>query len=195
MGKIIRAKVKIKGLRPLLQHRFGPDALPLEKQEVEGPHAPGHVPSEWKRTCMVTPDGQLYLDPTYIFSALRNGAKYTKKGKGSLQVDVSATLQVTDDIILLNRHLPEDVDNDKTKDVYIDIAGVRNPSTKQRNVRYRLATRAGWECEFNLLWDSSIVDRTRMETVCIDTGTLVGLADGRSIGFGRFEVLSFEVIE
>lgn len=193
MSNIVRAKVKIRGVRPLLQHRFGPDALPLEKQEKSG--VAGNDPEEWKKTCMVMPDGQLFLDPTYIFSALRNGAKHTKKGKGSIQTDVSATLQVTDDLILLDRFLPDDVDDDKTKDVYIDICGVRNPSTKGRNVRYRLATRPGWECEFNILWDKTIVNRAQMESVCNDTGTLVGLADGRSIGFGRFEVLSFEMSE
>ena len=33
---IMQAKVKIKGVRPLLWHHFGPDALPLERQEKTG---------------------------------------------------------------------------------------------------------------------------------------------------------------
>lgn len=206
MPNIVKAKVQIKGLRPLLQHRFGPDALPLEKQEKTG--VAGNDPEEWRKTCMVDQNGQLYLEPTYIFGALRNGAKHTKKGKGSIQTDVAATLQVLDDTILINRYYPgfpnghsfdvaiaEPASNDKSLPVYIDIAGVRNPSTKGRNVRYRLACSPGWECEFNLLWDKTLVSRSQMEAVIIDTGVLVGLADGRSIGYGRFSVTSFQVTE
>lgn len=207
MSNIVKAKVKIRGVRPLLQHRFGPDALPLEKQEKDG--VAGNQPNEWRKSCMIDKNGQLYLEPTYFFSALRNGAKHTKKGaRGSIQTDVSATLQVTDDVVLLNRFFPgypdagefdvmtaEPPPNDKTLPVYMDIAGVRNPNTKSRNVRYRIACSPGWECEFNILWDKTIVARNQMEAVVNDTGVLIGLADGRGIGFGRFEVVSFETGE
>ena len=149
MANIVRAKVRIKGTRPLLQHRFGPDAIPLEKQEKEG--AAGNVPNEWRKTCMVTPSGQLYVEGTYIFRMLRDASAHTKKGRGSIQPLVAATLQVEDEQILLNRWMPEgDPTTDKTQPVYIDVCGVRNPSTKQRNVRYRLATTAGWECTFTM---------------------------------------------
>jgi len=36
MSNMITAKVSIRGVRPLLIHHFGPDALPLEKQEKDG---------------------------------------------------------------------------------------------------------------------------------------------------------------
>jgi len=36
MSNILQAKVRIKGTRPLFWHKFGPDALPLEKQERTG---------------------------------------------------------------------------------------------------------------------------------------------------------------
>lgn len=205
MSNIIRALVKIKGTRPLLQHRFTEDALPLEKIEKTG--VAGNDPQEWRRTSMITPEGQLFLEPTYIFSALRNGAKYTKKSKGSIMTDVAATLQVTDDVILLNRFMPgfpakkkfdlstaEPPPRERTELVYLDVAGVRNPSSKARNVRYRVGCSTGWECEFHLLWDRTIVSTAQMQSVCTDTGLLVGLADGRAIGYGRFEICSFELL-
>ena len=34
-----------------------------------------------------------------------------------------------------------------------------------------------------------------MRAVLNDAGTLVGIADGRSIGFGRFEIVRFEEME
>ncbi len=134
--------------------------------------------------------------------------KYTKKGKGSIQNDLVATLQVLDDEILIDRYFPSfpkdekfDInkaqlpERDKELPVYIDVASVKNPSTKGRNIRYRLACSKGWQTEFTILWDKTIVSTNQMQAVLIDAGILVGLADGRSIGFGRFEIANFEVLE
>lgn len=194
-GNLIRAKAKIKGTRPLLQHAFGPEALPLEKQERTG--VAGNDPTEWKRTCLVTPEGQLYVRGSYVFSCIRDAAKHTRKGKGSLMGAVAATLQVEETVIpLLNRHLPEagNPPADPTQEVYIDVTGVRNPSTRARNVRYRLAAAAGWKLSFTILWDKTVVSREQMRAILRDAGTLVGIGDGRSMGNGRFVVLSFEEI-
>lgn len=201
-NNIVRATVKIRGSRPIMWHVFGPESIPLEKQERTG--VAGNDPFEWRKTVLYTKDtGQLYLRPDYFFSCLREAARYTKKGRGSIQKFVAATLQVTDDKILIddrfipgfNGGLPESIPTDDTLPVYLDVRGVRNPSTKGRNVRYRVACSTGWECTFNLLWDKTIVARGQMEAVLIDAGNLVGLADGRSIGFGRFEILSFDIGE
>lgn len=206
MGNIIKASVKIKGSRPLFQHRFGPDALPLEKQERTG--VAGHDPDEWRKTCMVTKDGQLYIEGPYVFSATRGGAKYHKINRSNAIAAVSATLQVLDDRILLDRFWPDypngnkfDVSTaepppvDSELPVYLDIRGVRNPSTKARNVRYRICACPGWSCEFTLLWDKTIVDRNLMHSILIDTGRLVGVGNGRNIGMGRFALTDFEIID
>lgn len=192
---LVKARIEICGKRPLLQHHFGPEALPLEKQEKEG--VAGNVPNEWRKTCMVTSKGQLYVPGTYVFGMLRDAARHTKKGKGSIQALVAATLQVEDERILLDRWIPEkgDPGNDPADAVYIDVAGVRNPSTKARNVRYRLAASPGWKCAFTLMWDKTIVSTDQMKAVMRDAGSLVGLADGRSIGYGRFDVEKFEVLD
>lgn len=204
MSNILQARIQIKGTRPLIQHRFGPDALPLEKQERTG--VAGNDPQEWRKTAMVSKDGQLYILPTYVFSCFREGSKNTKKGRGSIMLSVSATLQVTDDFILIDRYFPSfpnghsfdlaTVDappNDLTAPVYLDICGVRNPATKARNVRYRVAAATGWRTSFNIIWDKTVVPRDQMQAVAIDSGRLVGLGDGRSVGYGRFEIESFNV--
>jgi hypothetical protein len=192
---MISATVRIKGTRPLLFHCFTPDTISLQKKERTG--VAGNDPEEWKRTYTATPDGQLYLSNTYIFGCLRDAARHTKKGRGSIQSLVAATLQVMDDKILMNRHITthEDVTHDSDQDVYVDVQSVRNPVTRGRNVRYRLALSPGWETTFTVTWDITLVSRAQMEAVCRDAGRLVGLADGRSIGMGRFELLLFMVLE
>jgi len=206
MGNIVSAKVTIKGTRPLWWHHFGPDAIPLEKKERSG--VAGNDPEEWRKTALITKDGQLYLDPSYFFGCIKEGARYTKKGRGSIQTAVTATLQITSDRVLVDRFIPGFPNghacdlatlpppaSDADAPVYLDVRSVVNPSTKGRNVRYRIATGLGWSCSFDMLWDKTIVSRGEMEAAMIDAGKLVGVGSGRKIGMGRFEILEFSVID
>lgn len=164
----------------------------MEKQERTG--VAGNDPEEWKRTCMVDDNGFLFIKSTNLFSMLVTAAKNTKKGKSSLQAATASTVQVEEEnAILTNRQRPDEPTNDAKQDVYIDIAGVVNPTTRARNVRYRLAARAGWECTFTIQWDKTIVGRDHMATILTDAGNLVGLGNGRKIGYGRFVVKEFKV--
>lgn len=203
---IVTAKVVIKGTRPIWWHRFGPDALPLEKEERTG--RAGNDPEEWRKTVTATKDGQLYVEPTYAFATIREGSKYTKKGRGSIQTSVIATLQIRDNRILIDRYLPgfpnghtcdlmtiEPPPQDVDLPVYLDVRGVVNPSTKGRNVRYRVAASPGWSCSFTIQWDKTIVSRGEMEACVRDAGTLCGIGNGRKVGMGRFEIVSFDTQE
>lgn len=191
MSNILVASVSIRGTRPLLWHAFGPDAIPLEKKEKTG--VAGNDPEEWRRTVLATKDGQLYLEPTYIFGCLRDGARHTRKGRGSIQSLLVATLQIVGDRIWIDRSLPDTLTTDPEQLVYLDIRSVKNPATKGRNVRYRVAVSPGWNIVFGVKWDKTIVSRAELEAIVIDAGNLAGLGDGRSIGFGRFELIEFTV--
>lgn len=193
MSNILSAKVRIVGTKRLVWHAFGVWALSGDKKERSG--SAGNDPEEWRKTYLALPNGQLYVKPSYIFGCLRNGAKYTKRGRGSIQPLISATLNVDSEIILIDRFMPDNPVADETQQVYIDICGVRNPTTKARNIRYRIATQKGWHAEFSISWDKTVVSRQEMEAVIRDSGKLVGLGDGRSIGEGRFDLESFDVEE
>lgn len=201
MSNILTAKIKIKGNRPLFWHHFGRDAIPLEKQERTG--VAGNDPEEWKRTVLHTKDGQLYVKGNYAFSCLVGGARFTKKGRGSIQSLVAATLQIQEERILIDRYipgfdssnggLPNELPEDSDLPVYLDVRSVRNPGTKGRNIRYRVVASPGWTANFTIEWDSTIVSRSEMEAVAIDAGKLVGIGNGRAIGMGRFVVEGFEI--
>lgn len=192
-NNIAEAEVKICGTRAILWHKFGMDSLSLIKKEKTG--AAGNDPDEWKKSVLVTSNNQLYIEPSYIFACLRDGAKYTKKGRASLQSTISATLQILDEEILIDRFLPECITTDKSSSVFLDISGVKNPCTKARNIRYRVCASSGWNATFHINWDKTLISKAEMEAVVIDAGMFSGLGDGRSIGYGRFEVNSFEVKE
>ncbi|MBE4910190.1 hypothetical protein IMZ08_19310 [Bacillus luteolus] len=189
---LIKAKVKIKGTRALIFNNFNNDCIPLQKREKEG--VAGNNPNEWKKTFLVTAEKQLYLDSRYIFACIRSGGKYTQKGRGTFEPDISASLQVLSEKLLINRYLPNEneISTDDKEPVYIDIRPVSRRGAK--NIRYRLATAVGWESEFVIAWENTLISPEQMETICNDAGTFAGFGDGRKIGFGRFEITDFQLI-
>lgn len=195
MANLLNARVTIEGTRPLLWHAFGPEAIPASgKRERTG--VAGNDPEEWRRTVLTTATGQLLLKPPYVFGCLRDAARYTRKGRGSIQAALTATLQILDEQVLIDRFLPpEPLPTSDTAPVFLHISTVRNPATKARNVRYRVGASPGWLATFNLRWDRTVVSRSELEAVLIDAGRLIGIGSGRQIGLGRFELRSFETID
>ena len=192
MGNILTARISITGTRPLLWHAFGPDAIPLTKRERSG--VAGNDPDEWRRTVLATTDRQLYLADTYLFGALRDGARFTRKGRGTLQPAVTSTLQIAaEQIVLTDLTLPDPLTTDPAQPVYLDVRSVTNPTTRGRNVRYRIAAAPGWALTCPITWDKTVVSRGEMEAVVIDAGRLVGVGSGRAIGMGRFAVTTFAI--
>ena len=194
MTNILTAQITIQGIRPLLWNAFTPEAIPLHKVEKTG--VAGNDPEEWRKKVLVTKQRQLYLEPTYIFGCLRDGARHTRKGRSSLQTTLSATLQIANDRVLVDRFLPPEdaLNQDAEQPVYLDVRSVRNPVTRARNVRYRVAASAGWKATFTIQWDKTVVSRQEMEAVVVDAGQLAGLGDGRAVGFGRFMLQAFEIV-
>mgnify|MGYP001603932154 CR=1 FL=1 len=196
-----KARVFIEGTRPILFHKFNVESLTTERKAQGG--SPGNDPEEWRRGCFVNEKKQLYMPGTYVFSAVCAGAVYTKVGRGTIQKKVVATMQVLDESVVFDRYMPDHLAKIKTCDlplephnpVYLDVRGVRNPNSLGRNIRYRIACCPGWKCEFSIMWDSTIVSPSQMECVCRDCGSLVGLADARAIGYGRFKVTQFDVCD
>lgn len=130
-----------------------------------------------------------------------------KRNRSNLLVPIASTLQVLDDQVFICHndevvYLPERPEvveiysrsNEELPPSYVEQCAVVNPSTKKRNLRYRVAVKPGWSCRFTILWDATLVDRKSLEQVIICAGQNVGLGDGRgSIGYGRFQVDLFEV--
>jgi len=204
---MIQATVNIVGTRPFFWHCFTPEALALEKKERTG--VAGNDPSEWRSTASVDRDGHLYFDSSYAFACIREGGRHIKRGKSNLISPISSTLQlVGSNKIYVDRWWPgypngerfeietaDEPPRDPDEPVYLDVRGVKNPSTKARNVRYRVAASLGWRAEFTIQWDKTIVSRNEMHSAIIDGGKLAGVGNGRNIGMGRFEVEKFEITE
>jgi len=191
---MIRANVTIRGIKPFIFHKFNLESITDTRKPREG--SAGNNPNEW-RDSFFHRNGQLYMPGTYMFASLRNGAVHTKVGRGTIQKTWISAVTVDDEIIVFNRHMfdnweniePENIPQDSNLPVYVDIRMVSNPNTKGKNVRYRIAMSPGWECSFSLTIDNSLVSQAQAKKVIEDAGKLQGIADGRTLGYGRFEVV------
>ncbi|MFS1517390.1 hypothetical protein V1503_13145 [Bacillus sp. SCS-151] len=188
---IVMAELEFEGIKPLLYNSFSIEALSFSRSEVKG--TAGNNPEEWKQSVKVTESGQIYLPSSYAFACALNGAKMLRKGKGTYQNAVAATLDILDDKILLNRKLPDDIlKKSEFDDVYLDVRGVTNKNNKgSKNIRYRVCLNPGWSGKFKIQFDNTIVGLEHMEQIFIDAGKFSGFGDGRSIGYGRFSIKKF----
>lgn len=196
MKKYVTAKVLIRGNRPILFHAFREEVLTQTKKVRSG--SQGNDPNEWKQTVKMDDKRQLYVSHLDLFAMLKNAGRFTKIGRGTIKDLVGATLQVVGKTFpLIDRFVPieEEIDRNENKPVFLHVCSVKNPATKGRNLRYRVAAKEGWEIEFKILWDESILSRELMKGVIEDAGVLEGFMDGRNIGYGRFEMISFDILD
>ena len=84
-GNIVHAQVVIRGTRPLWQHKFGPDALPLHPKEKSG--VAGNDPEEWRKTCMIDPKAD-HMSMIHISLPLSVMEGDTSKKAGAIWLDL-----------------------------------------------------------------------------------------------------------
>jgi hypothetical protein len=167
----------IKGISPLLMHKFPMIAIEgLEKKAPEE-QAEAHVYRD--------PDTQeLFVPAVNVQRALVAGAAYSKGKRGSsLAKSAAACLQVGPERLGLG-----------TKKFTIDSRPVVIAATKGRIVRHRARFEV-WELTFELEYDDLLLKPVEVRRIVDDTGVRVGLMDYRPEKkgpFGRFQVISWE---
>ena len=190
----VSARIQIKGTKSLLFHTFPIDTLDAGKAKSG---TTGKDEKEWKNTVLMTSDRQLYVMGCYLVGAIKAAGKLIKVGKSNMMKKIESCLECDQDVVLLkDLYVPADdeITRSSADSVYIDVRSVVNPMTKGRNLRYRVAAKAGWELEAVISWDDSIVSKETMKQCVENAGLYEGIGDGRRIGFGRFSLLSFESV-
>ena len=165
MGNLLQATVSIQGTRPLLFNHLHPSPEFGQRQERNG--TAGNDPTEWQRSVLTIPETrQLYLLPSYFFGCLRDAGRFTKRNRGNLVSAIASTLTLSERRILVDRYLPEtplfySEEADELVYVFMSITGGMSKKGS-KNVRYRVAAASGWQCQFLLHWDKTIVSRNEL---------------------------------
>lgn len=187
------AKVCIEGTKLLLFNAFKEECL--DKKKSKGGSA-GMNPDEWKTSVNMDAERNLYFPDNYFFGCIKSAGAYSKMGRGNIIKYVAATLEIGPEKVFLDGlkcPKEDEISRDANLPVHLDVRSVVNPMTKGRNLRYRVACKAGWACTFFVSWDDSVLSISQMQTLLKDAGLMCGIGCGRAIGLGRFKVNAFEV--
>jgi hypothetical protein len=191
----IKSRITVKGTKPILFHTFPIDTLSTGKTRSG---SVGKDEEEWKSTVLMTGNRQLYVMGCYLTGAIKSAGKLIKVGKSNMMKKIESCLECLDQVVLLeDLFVPEEslLTKSALDPVYIDVRSVVNPSTKGRNLRYRVAAKAGWKLSSVIEWDDSLVSKENMKECVTNAGLYEGIGDGRRIGFGRFTLISFEILK
>lgn len=183
----------IVGTAPLMQHRF---AIPdLENVNPGGTKNTGSkdYSQEWK-DYLYTKNGEVCQPASHIErSMIKAATDFKIQGKrGRSYKDLfSAAVFVEPDMISHGIPIPETLDADGDKQIYLDV----RPVVIQRNrvIRLRPTLKAGWRLNFNIQVIDDQLPSNILQDVLTLAGRGVGLGDYRP-RFGRFSVELFRVI-
>jgi hypothetical protein len=185
--------VTIKGVTPLLQHRFGEQAeidvqKSTRKMTVQTTETPREAAS---KVSYRLPSGEFYFPGAAISRLLRDaGSNHKlKNSRKSTKFLVPAAVLVPQDAIVITNG------DGKTpaKDFEVDSRPVVIPATKGRVMRHRPRFDC-WSATFTIEIDEDILPAEFIHQLLIEGGTKQGIGDFRPEKggpFGRFQVTNW----
>lgn len=184
--------VKVHGTAPLMQHRYPvPDLKSMTKGGRLQTGAIDYT-QEWRAYIYANSDG-IYQPAAHFDGAMVKAAvNYKISGKrGKTYKDLfKATVFVTPEEIPFSMPIPDELDTDADKPLYLDMRPV--VVNRSRVVRIRPTFSPGWELEFTIeVIDDSIAPEL-VQDILVLAGKTCGIGDFRP-KFGRFSVIKFEV--
>ena len=171
--------VKIKGVKPLLQHSTYAMTLPKSKKVKSSEH---DIDEEAALCLYLNEEKQMCVPFMHILAAMRKAATNLKKGgsgKKTLKDFVYSGLQVSPDLIPLT---PQKYD--------IDVQIVKVGTARIPRARPLFKT---WEIDFKItIVDEQTWDAGTVRQVLEEAGKYQGIGDFRPL-YGTFEVVSMKV--
>jgi hypothetical protein len=187
--KMLLFDVEIRGITPLLIHRFGEQSEQAGKtRRMESRNVDPR--EEATRHAYIAANGTYFFSAFAIVGALSNaGASHKVTGsRKSLRFVIPSAVSLTaDTITILNGAGP-------ATHFEVDSRPVTIPATKGRIMRHRPRFDQ-WGARFPLLIDDALIDPKTVNTLLAEAGQSIGVGDFRPEKrgpFGRFNVVQFK---
>ncbi len=191
-------KITLKGTAPLLMHSCkGVNPLhPITRQLKERTGKRKKTEEdlaeisrlEWEQALYYDSAFGLYMPAECLNAVLIEGGKHNKKGADLRKYctvpnamnyfDIGEKFKSLDDLYT------------KSDGRYIDCRPVSVMRAKVNRTRPRFNT---WQTVFVLAYDENYIDLDTIQQALEYAGRFVGLCDGRTLGYGRFETLITEL--
>jgi hypothetical protein len=184
----MKVTIRLAGQTPLLVHnaRLANPTDPIARAMKAISSKRTKTDSDFETLARLEFDGGLYYHPDLgpylpganIAKSIAEGGVVTKRGKA-----VERSLLVTDFEVPILYAGPRDPDG-LWNDGYFDVASVKVGTS--RVMRTRPAFRQ-WAFEAQAELATDVLNLDALRDVAKDAGRLVGIGDGRRLGFGRYE--------
>lgn len=184
--------VKVTGIAPLMQHRFPmPD---FENMGKGGKRVSGKVDysEEWRQSLYTNSEGIFQPAVHFEGAMVKAGASFKVQGRRGMSYKelIKANVFVTPDEIPFGVPVPDKLDTDADKPLYLDMRPV--VVQRARVVRLRPTFKSGWSLEFSIEVLDDQIPYEMLQDILSYAGKTVGIGDFRP-RFGRFNVSRFEV--
>lgn len=182
-------QVEIRGITPLLIHKFGAEAETAKKtRRIEV--ADRDPRAEAKKVAYIAGDGSFFFNAFAIPNSMGNaGASHKATGtRKSLRFVVPSAVRMDADVVtILNGKGP-------AKDFEVDARPVTIPATKGRVMRYRPRFN-DWGARFVVHVDDELLSLEMAHQLLTEAGQSIGIGDFRPEKrgpFGRFRVVTWK---
>lgn len=181
-------QVEIRGITPLLIHKFG-EAAEAKKATRRVEVKDRDPRAEARKVAYVAADGTFFFNAFAIPNSMGNaGASHKTTGsRKSLRFVVPSAVRMdTDSVTILNGKGP-------AKDFEVDARPVTIPATKGRVMRYRPRFN-DWGAKFLIHVDDELLSLEMAHQLLNEAGQSIGIGDFRPEKrgpFGRFRVVTW----
>jgi len=188
-------QAEIAGVAPLIQHRFPmPDLATMAKGGRKSTGSKDYT-QEWRDYFYATSDGKIYQPSSHIEGAMIKAAasfKVTGKRGKSYKDLFSANIFIDPTEILHGVNVPDELDTDGDKPLYLDVRPV--VVSRARVVRIRPTFKPGWKLAFTINIIDDEISAEIVNDVLTLAGKAVGIGDYRP-KFGRFMITRFDAVK
>lgn len=189
--------VSIEGISPMLHHSAAAVGMEITKKKKGGIAIEGD-PNEWKTSIYFDEEAGVFLPALNVEACFIQAAKQFKiTGRQTASAYFKSGVFCETDKLpfyVSGKQIKKIEEIGENPDTSILRLGVKNPSTRARNTRYR-AQFYNWSSQFNLIVAADdYITADLLKEVIEYAGSYIGLGDFRP-RFGRFKVTSIKAQE
>lgn len=169
----MKIEVKVKGISPLLLHRYATE------QKTSSRAQKVYIPEEQaEKACYRNEKNQIYIPSTHFKGAMiKSAVDFVYKGKKTYKEYIKSGIIISENEIILN---PQEYIVNNTPVVV----------GRSRIIRSRPEFK-NWNCKFTIEITDESLDSNIIKDILVEAGKYKGVGDFRP-EYGRFEVTEFK---
>lgn len=179
--------IEAKSVSPLIFNTRQRD-IDLELSKLKKDELSEWEENNWKRKAEINQSGSVILPIRWFRKSFTEACKFTKIVPHFASSKKQTYTKYSSSMIFQNSTFKCKVSDLKPFGSYVGAQGM-NSSTKVWRIRPMIES---WKCKFEIVDPAGRMLKEELKEILDCSGTILGIGDGRSVNFGRFEVISIK---